>query len=230
MRIDILTLFPEMCERYLEESIIGRARRSGHVDIRCHNIRDYADNKHRRVDDYPYGGGQGMLMQAEPIARCFDAISAQSTTKPLSIYTSPRGKVFSQQIAAQLATCEHICILCGHYEGVDERLIEKYIDIQLSIGDYVLTGGELPALVMADAVARLLPGVLSESACFEDESHQNGLLEYPQYTRPPVWRGEKIPDVLLSGHAANIAKWRAEKALEITRQMRPDMLRREKQS
>lgn len=224
MRIDILTLFPEMCESYIEESIIGRARRNGYVDVRCHNIRDYSDSRHRQVDDYPYGGGQGMLMQAEPIARCFDAICEQLGQRPVFIYMSPRGEVFNQQTAKELSGLSNICLLCGHYEGVDERLIEEYIDRQISIGDFVLTGGELPALAVTDAVARMLPGVLSQSSSFEDESHYDGLLEYPQYTRPPEWKGKKVPEVLLSGHQANIIKWRKEKSLELTGKLRPDML------
>lgn len=225
MRIDILTLFPEMCQRVLSESVIGKARKNGCIEVRCHNIRDYTDSPHRRVDDYPYGGGQGMLMQADPIANCFDSVCAEIGSRPLFIYTSPRGEVFSQGIARELAALPNICILCGHYEGVDERLLESYIDRHISIGDYILTGGELAALVMTDAVARMLPGVLSETASFEDESHYSGLLEYPQYTRPAQWRGMNVPDVLLSGHEANIKKWRREKSLEMTAKLRPDMLK-----
>lgn len=224
MRIDILTLFPEMCERVMEESILGQARRNGLVDLRCHNIRDYSDDKHRRVDDYPYGGGQGMLLRAEPLARCFDAIAAQTQTRPLFIYMSPHGKVFDQTLACEFAKLDNLCILCGHYEGIDQRFIDEYIDMQVSIGDFVLTGGELPALAITDAVARLLPGVLSESVSFEDESHYSGLLEYPQYTRPPVWRGKSVPDILLSGHAANIMKWKRTQSLAVTKKLRPDML------
>lgn len=224
MRIDILTLFPEMCERVMEESILGQARRAALVDIRCHNIRDYSDDKHRRVDDYPYGGGQGMLLKAEPIARCFDAIAAQSERRPMFIYMSPHGEVFDQKMACEFAELDGLCILCGHYEGIDQRLIEEYIDRQVSIGDFVLTGGELPALAITDAVARLLPGVLSEKVSFEDESHYSGLLEYPQYTRPPVWREKSVPDILLSGHAANIMKWKHQQSLAVTKRLRPDML------
>lgn len=230
MRIDILTLFPEMCERVLDESIIGQARRRQLVDIRCHNIRDYTDDKHRRVDDYPYGGGQGMLMKAEPIAACFDSIIRQSEKRPLFIYMSPQGEVFRQSTACELAALEHICILCGHYEGVDERLIEEYIDRQISLGDFVLTGGELAALAISDAVARLLPGVLAENASFEDESHYSGLLEYPQYTRPPVWRGKAVPEVLTSGNQPLIEKWKHEKSLEVTERLRPDMLEKSKKA
>ncbi|MBQ6796960.1 MAG: tRNA (guanosine(37)-N1)-methyltransferase TrmD [Clostridia bacterium] len=227
MRIDILTLFPEMCERVLSESVIGKARKNGFVEVRCHNIRDYSDSPHRRVDDYPYGGGQGMLMQADPIANCFDSICAETKSRPHFIYMSPRGEVFNQSIARELAQLDNICILCGHYEGVDERLLDAYIDRHISIGDYVLTGGELAALVITDAVARMLPGVLADTTSFEDESHYSGLLEYPQYTRPAEWRGAKVPDVLLSGHEANIRKWRHEKSLEITAALRPDMLKKD---
>ena len=224
MRIDILTLFPEMCERVMDESILGQARRAGLAEVRCHNIRDYSDDKHRRVDDYPYGGGQGMLLRAEPIARCFDAICAQIGERPTFIYMSPQGSVFDQTMACSFAKLKNLVILCGHYEGIDQRLIDEYIDMQVSIGDFVLTGGELPALAITDAVVRLLPGVLSDRVSFEDESHYSGLLEYPQYTRPPVWREKPVPDVLLSGHAANIAVWKRQKALEATKKLRPDML------
>ncbi len=224
MRIDILTLFPEMCERVMDESILGQARRKGLVDLRCHNIRDYSDDKHRRVDDYPYGGGQGMLLKAEPVARCFDAITEQIGRRPFFIYMSPHGKVFDQKLACSFAELDNLCILCGHYEGIDQRVIDEYIDMQVSIGDFVLTGGELPALAITDAVARLLPGVLSEKVSFEDESHFSGLLEYPQYTRPPVWREKKVPDILLSGHAANIMKWKRRESLAVTKRLRPDML------
>ena len=177
MRIDILTLFPEMCERVLDESVIGTARENGAVEIFCHNIRDYTESKHRRVDDYPYGGGQGMLMQAEPIARCFDALCAHLGTRPRFVYMSPRGKVFTQQKARDYAALGNLCLLCGHYEGIDQRFIDEYVDEELSIGDYVLTGGELAALVVTDAVARMLPGVLAEEASYSDESHYAGLLE-----------------------------------------------------
>ena len=224
MRIDIITLFPEMCERVIDESITGQARRAGLVDIRCHTLRDYSDDRRRRVDDYPYGGGQGMLIKAEPVARCFEAICRQTSSRPLFIYMSPQGEVFRQSIAVELSGLENICLLCGHYEGIDERVLETMVDRQLSIGDFVLTGGELPALAITDAVARMIPGVLSENASFEDESHFSGLLEYPQYTRPPVWRGVPVPEVLKSGHAKNIADWKHEQSLERTARLRPDML------
>ena len=226
MRIDIITLFPEMCESALSESIIGRARSSGKVEIVCHQLRDFAFDKHRRVDDAPYGGGMGMLMMAEPIALCFESICEELGQKPHFIYMSPKGEVVTQQkVKAMAETFENICILCGHYEGVDQRVLDMYIDEELSIGDYVLTGGELPALVLADSLSRMLPGVLSSDECFELESHFSGLLEYPQYTRPEVWREEKVPEVLMSGHHANIEKWRREQAIKVTLERRPDILK-----
>ncbi len=225
MRIDIITLFPEMCEAVLSESIIGRARKSGAVEIHCHQLRDFAFDKHRRVDDAPYGGGMGMLMMAEPIALCFESICEEVGTRPHFIYMSPKGRVVTQQVVKEISEAhENVCILCGHYEGVDQRVLDKLIDEELSIGDYVLTGGELPAVVFADALCRMLPGVLSSDECFELESHYGGLLEYPQYTRPEVWRGESVPEVLLSGHHANIDKWRREQAIVETAHRRPDML------
>ncbi|MDD6251070.1 MAG: tRNA (guanosine(37)-N1)-methyltransferase TrmD [Oscillospiraceae bacterium] len=226
MRIDIITLFPEMCESVLSESIIGRARNSGKVEIVCHQLRDFAFDKHRRVDDAPYGGGMGMLMMAEPIALCFESICEELGQKPHFIYMSPKGEVVTQQkVKAMAETFDNICILCGHYEGVDPRVLDMYIDEELSIGDYVLTGGELPALVLADSLSRMLPGVLSSDECFELESHFSGLLEYPQYTRPEVWREEKVPEVLMSGHHANIEKWRREQAIKVTLERRPDILK-----
>lgn len=224
MRIDLITLFPEMCEAVMGESIIGRARAAGVLDVFCHQLRDYAFNKHNRVDDSPYGGGMGMLLQAEPIALCFEDVCRQTEERPHFIYMSPQGKVLTQQRIKELAALDNICILCGHYEGIDERVIEEYVDEQISIGDYVLTGGELPALVLADAVSRLVPGVLADEECFEEESHYSGLLEYPHYTRPAVWRGRETPAVLLSGHHENIRKWRRQQAILRTAQTRPDML------
>lgn len=224
MRIDILTLFPEMCECVLDESIIGRARKKGIIEVNCHNIRDYTADKHRRVDDMPYGGGQGMLMKPEPIAACFDAVARQCGSRPLFIYLSPKGQVFNQGIARDLLNYENICLLCGHYEGIDQRIIDSMIDREISVGDYVLTGGELPALIVTDAVCRMVPGVLAEDVCFEDESHYDGLLEHPQYTRPPEWRGMGVPEELLSGHHANIAQWKRAQSLEQTAKYRPDLL------
>ena len=225
MKIDIMTLFPEMCETVLSESIIGRARKAGKVDIECINIRDFANNKHNKVDDAPFGGGMGMVMAAEPIKCCFNYISEKSEAEPYLIYMSPKGNTFTQQKAVELANKSHIVFLCGHYEGIDQRVIDDIVDEEISIGDYVLTGGELPALVCADAVCRMLPGVLSDEACFTEESHFAGLLEYPQYTRPAVWDGKDVPEVLLSGNHAEINKWRRRKSLEITLQKRPDILK-----
>lgn len=223
MRIDIATLFPEMCGRVLDESIIGRARKAGKIEVNCHNIRDWSNDKHRRVDDTTYGGGMGMLMQAEPIYRCFFDITKDFAEKPYTIYMSPKGTLLTQKKSVELSQKENIFIICGHYEGVDQRLIDKIVDEEISIGDYVLTGGELPALVLTDTVARMCEGVLSANICFEEESHYNGLLEYPQYTKPEEWEGMKVPEVLLSGHHKNIDDWRLEQAVEITKIRRPDM-------
>ncbi|WP_040195977.1 tRNA (guanosine(37)-N1)-methyltransferase TrmD [Candidatus Soleaferrea massiliensis] len=224
MRIDLATLFPEMCEAYLGESIIGRARTAGFLDIHSHNIRDYTLDKQKRVDDYPYGGGKGVVMQADPIYRCWQAICEMSRSRPYVVYMSPQGKVLTQQRAVELSKKKHIMMLCGHYEGVDERIIEEIVDEELSIGDYVLTGGELPALVTIDTIARLCEGVLSDEECFTSDSHYNGLLEFPQYTRPAEWNGKKAPEVLLSGHHANIEAWRHEQALKRTFYKRRDLL------
>ena len=224
MRIDILTLFTEMCDSVLGESIIGRARAAGKVEINTHDIRDYTEDKHRRVDDKPYGGGMGMVMQAEPIYACYNALCDELGTKPHLIYMTPQGKTLTQERVKELAQLDNIAILCGHYEGIDERVIEELQPEEISIGDYVLTGGELPALILADSVSRMLPGVLSDDACFEEESHYNGLLEYPQYTHPAEWNGRGVPEVLLSGHHANVEKWRREQSLIRTQERRPDLL------
>lgn len=224
MRIDIMTLFPEMCETVLGESIIGRARENGFVDIRCTNIRDFANNKHNRVDDAPYGGGMGMLMQTQPVFDCYEHICAQIGKRPKVIYMSPQGQVLTQKKVKELAGEDNLIILCGHYEGIDERVIEEIVDEEISIGDYVLTGGELPALVLADSISRMLPGVLANDEAFEQESHYSSLLEYPQYTRPPEWHGKKVPDVLLSGHHKNIELWRREQSIRRTFERRKDML------
>ena len=226
MRIDVATLFPEMCEAVLSESILGRARKKGRLDVNCWNIRDYTLDKHRRVDDVPYGGGRGMVMQADPIYRCYEAVCAQAQSVPHRIYMSPKGAVLTQQRALELAMMPHIFLLCGHYEGVDQRILDTVIDEEISIGDYVLTGGELPALVLIDTLARMLPGVLPENLCFEEESHFNGLLEYPQYTRPAVWHDQEVPPVLLTGHHKNIAEWRLEQSLAVTQENRPDLYSR----
>lgn len=221
-----MTLFPEHVDFILSESIIGRARKSGKLDVRTHNIRDYSEDKHRRVDDTPYGGGRGMLMAAPPIYRCYKAIEETLENKPHVIYMSPRGRVFDQAVAKELSEHENIVILCGHYEGVDQRLIDEIVDDEISIGDYVLTGGELPACIIVDAVGRLCDGVLALPECHEKESFEDDLLEYPQYTRPPVWMGREVPEVLLSGHHANIDKWRLEQAESITEERRPDLIDR----
>ena len=223
MRINIATLFPELCEAVLSESIIGRARKQGHLEVTCWNIRDYTLDKHRRVDDIPYGGGRGMVMQADPIYRCYEAVCTQIGTKPHSIYMSPKGTVLTQQKALELSQKSDLFLLCGHYEGIDQRILDTMIDEEISIGDYVLTGGELPALVLTDAVARMCPGVLPDAVCFEEESPFHGLLEYPQYTRPEVWHDLAVPPVLLSGHHKNIADWRFSQSLQVTKEQRPDL-------
>jgi tRNA (guanine37-N1)-methyltransferase len=208
MRIDILTLFPEMCEAVLRESIIGRARERGLIEINCRNIRDYTCDKHGRVDDTPYGGGLGMIMQVQPIYDCYASLCEDIGKKPYLIYLSPQGRVLTQQRVKELSQLDNIALLCGHYEGVDERVIEEIVDEEISVGDYVLTGGELPALMLSDSIARMLPGVLASDEAFELESHYAGLLEYPQYTRPFEWHGRQVPGILLSGHHANIERWR----------------------
>lgn len=224
MRIDIMTLFPEMCRQVLAESIIGRARAAGKIEIDCTDIRDYTTDKHRRVDDKPYGGGKGMVLQAEPIFRCYEALRSAAGDKPHFIYMTPQGKPLTQERVKALARMEHIIILCGHYEGIDERVIEALEPEEISVGDYVLTGGELPALIVADSIARLQPGVLSDDVCFTEESHFDSLLEYPQYTHPGEWRGRCVPEVLLSGHHENVDTWRREQSLRRTWERRPDLL------
>ena len=226
MRIDIMTLFPEMCETVMSESIIGRARKSGKVEVVCTNIRDFAGNKHNKVDDMPYGGGMGMIMAAEPIYNCYKSLYGENEPKPHLIYMSPKGKTLTQKRVSELSKFDRIVLLCGHYEGIDERVIEEIVDEEISIGDYVLTGGEIPALALADAVCRMLPGVLSDDVCFEEESHFAGLLEYPQYTRPALWHEKKVPDVLLSGNHAEIAKWKRKQSLLITKERRPEMFKK----
>ncbi len=225
MKITIMTLFPEMCNAVLDESIIGRARKSGIIEIDTVNIRDFTHDKHNRVDDAPYGGGMGMLMQTQPIYDCFASLCSEDGKKPHLIYMSAQGKTLTQKRVKELSQLPNIAILCGHYEGVDERIIEEIVDEEISVGDYVLTGGELPALILSDSIARMIDGVLPNDEAKELESHYSGLLEYPQYTRPPEWHGRKVPDILLSGHHENIDKWRREKSLERTLERRPDMLK-----
>lgn len=224
MKISIATLFTAMCEAVINESIIGRAVRAGKLDIKCYDIRSYSEDKHRRVDDTTYGGGKGMLMQAEPIYRCYEEVTKDMEAKPYVIYMSPQGNVLTQKKALELSKKDNLFILCGHYEGVDQRVIDLIVDEEISIGDYVLTGGELPALALVDTVGRLCEGVLSDESCFTEESHYNGLLEYPQYTKPAVWRDMEVPEVLLNGHHKNIEDWRKQKSLENTKKKRPDLL------
>lgn len=230
MRFDIMTLFPELCATVLGESIIGRAQTAGILDIKCHNIRDYSENKHRRVDDTPYGGGKGMLMAAPPIYNCFEHITADAAEDERihCIYMSPRGKVFDQSDARRFSEYDRLIILCGHYEGVDERIIEEIVDEEISIGDFVLTGGEIPACIVCDAVGRLVPGVLAAPECYENESFgEDMLLEYPQYTRPAVFHGREVPEVLISGHHANIDKWRREQMEALTAKRRPELIKKQ---
>lgn len=224
MRIDIVTLFPEACEGFLSESIVGRARKRGHLQICFHQLRDFAHDKHQRVDDCPFGGGKGMLLKPEPIGECFQKVQEHLGQKPHIVYMSPKGKVLTQERVKCLANFGNIMILCGHYEGVDERILEEYVDEEISVGDYVLTGGEMPALILADAVSRMLPGVLAEDICFEEESHYGGLLEHPQYTRPAVFHGREVPAVLTSGDHKRVEAWKREEALKRTAQWRPDLL------
>ncbi|MBQ0125399.1 MAG: tRNA (guanosine(37)-N1)-methyltransferase TrmD [Clostridiales bacterium] len=232
MRFDIMTLFPELCKTVLGESIIGRAQKSGALDIRTHNIRDYSTDKHHRVDDTPYGGGKGMLLSPEPIYNCYEAVVSENDSESVRrrvIYMSPQGKVLNQETARRLAeNYDNLVILCGHYEGVDQRIIDEIVDEEISIGDYVLTGGEIPACILCDAVGRLCPGVLSDAECFEKETFTDGRLEYPQYTRPYEFHGVKVPDVLISGHHANIDKWRDGESLKKTEAVRPDLIENSK--
>ena len=224
MNFYIMTLFPEMVMDGLHTSIIGRAVNSGLLHIEAVNIRDYAFNKHNSVDDYPYGGGAGMLMQAEPVYQCYQALEERIGKKPRVVYLSPQGKAFHQGMAEEFAMEEDLVFLCGHYEGIDERVLEEIVTDYVSIGDYVLTGGELPAMIMVDAISRLVPGVLHNDVSAEFESFQDHLLEYPQYSRPEVWHEKRVPEVLLSGHHANIEKWRREQSVIRTAKNRPDLL------
>ncbi len=224
MNFHVMTLFPEMVTQGLSDSIIGRAADRGLVSVHAVNIRDYANNRYRQVDDYPYGGGAGMVIQPQPVYDCYQALAEQIGKKTRVIYLTPQGRVFSQKIAEELAKEEDLIFLCGHYEGVDERVLEEIVTDPISIGDYVLTGGELPAMVMIDCISRLVPGVLHNDLSAEFESFQDNLLEYPQYTRPEEFMGKKVPEILLSGHHANIEKWRREQSVIRTARWRPDLL------
>ena len=224
MNFHVLTLFPDMIIDGLNTSITGRAIKNGCLSVEAVNIRDYANNKHMKVDDYPYGGGAGLVMQAAPVCAAYDSLVQKIGKKPRVVYMTPQGYTFNQKMAQDFAKEDDLVILCGHYEGIDERALERIVTDYVSIGDYVLTGGELPAMVMCDAIARMCPGVLASDECFTEESHFDGLLEYPHYTRPEVWEGMEVPPVLLTGHHKNIAAWRHEQALKITAERRPDML------
>lgn len=224
MRIDVMTLFPDMMNAYLKESIIGRAIADKKFTVKTHNIRDFTLDKHNKTDDIPYGGGMGMVMLAQPIDSCFEEICKEANSKPHFIYMSPQGKTLTQKRAIELSKMDNIVLLCGHYEGVDQRVLDKLCDEEISIGDYVLTGGELPALVLIDCVARMIDGVLKSAECYTDESHYNGLLEYPQFTRPAVWQDREVPGVLLSGHHKNIEAFRESERLRVTKEKRPELL------
>ena len=223
MWIDIMTLFPDVVGDMLCESILGRAQERGYIRIECHQIRDYTKNKQMQVDDYPYGGGKGMVMQADPLYHCWKHICDFHGERVHTIYLSPAGRVFCQGDAKRLKEYGKLILVCGHYEGVDQRFIDECVDEEISLGDFVLTGGEIPAMAVADAVCRLVPGVLKSEDCFIDESHWDGLLEYPQYSRPETWHEKKVPDILLSGHHKNIAVWRRQAAMRRTKERRPDL-------
>ena len=221
MKIDIMTLFPEMINAVMRESIIGRAQDKGVVEVKATNIRDYALDKHHKADDAPYGGGRGQVMLAEPLYLCHQALSAGEHVH--TVFLSAQGQPFNQQKARELLAKEHFILVCGHYEGIDQRFIDECVDEELSMGDFVVTGGEIPAMAVTDAICRMVPGVLPEEECFTEESHWAGLLEYPQYSRPDEWHGRRVPDVLLSGHHENVAKWRKKESYKRTMLRRPDM-------
>lgn len=223
MRIDIMTLFPDTVGDVLSESILGRAQERGIIRIETHQIRDYTASKQCQVDDYPYGGGRGAIMQADPLYRCWEAVCDQAAGPVHTIYLSPCGKTFQQADAIRLSQFPNLVLVCGHYEGIDQRFIDECVDEEISLGDFVLTGGEIAAMAVADAVCRMVPGVLADPECFQDESHFNGMLEYPQYSRPAVWHGRAVPSILLSGDHAKVAQWRRKQALRRTRLRRPDM-------
>ncbi len=221
MKIDIMTLFPDLITGVMQQSIIGRAQAKGHIEITAVNIRDYALDKHHKADDAPYGGGRGMVMLPEPLYLCHEALTQGNHVH--TVMMSAQGAPFDQEKARELLAREHFIIVCGHYEGIDQRFIDTCVDEEISIGDFVLTGGEIPAMAVADAVCRMVPGVLPDETAFQEESHWNGLLEYPQYTHPAVWRGQAVPEVLLSGHHANIARWRRKMSIRRTMHDRPDL-------
>ena len=227
MKFDVMTLFPELIMTVMGESIIGRAKEAGLIEIKAHNIRDFSLDKHRKTDDTPYGGGMGMVMTCQPIYDCYKSIvdNAPEGERTRVVYMSPKGRVFNQAVARELSGYDRVILLCGHYEGVDERVLEEIVDEEISVGDYVLTGGELPACIVIDATSRLIDGVLSDPSCYLDESHESGILEYPQYTKPRVFMGREVPEVLLSGDHARIDRWRLEEAVRVTRERRPDLLR-----
>lgn len=225
MRFDVMTLFPDMIRSVTETSILGRAQKSGLIDVHVHNIRQFSKDKHRKVDDTPYGGGMGMLMSVQPVIDCYNSFSDDLPVNKCVIYLSPKGKVFNHRKAIELTKYDSLVFLCGHYEGIDERIERLIVDEQISIGDFVLTGGELPAITVIDAVSRLIPGVLSDSVCYEDESIASGLLEYPQFTKPAEYCGLKVPEVLLGGNHEDIRKWRRRASLSETIKYRPDLLK-----
>ena len=226
MRFDVMTLFPDMVRGVLDESIIGRAQTAGIIEVECHNIRDFSTDKHRKTDDTPFGGGVGMVMTCQPILDCYASVKEKISpdTKTRVIYMSPKGAIFNHDTAKRLSEYDNLIFLCGHYEGVDQRVIDSIVDEEISIGDYVVTGGEIPACIIIDAVSRLKEGVLAAKECYEGESVASGILEYPQYTKPRVYNGMEVPEVLLSGDHKKIDRWRLEAAVEITRERRPDML------
>ncbi len=223
MRIDILTLFPDSVEDVLADSILGRAQERGIISIAAHQIRDYTASKQCQVDDYPYGGGRGAVMQADPLYRCWEAVCDQAGGPVHTVYLSPCGHTFRQADAIRLSRLDNLILVCGHYEGIDQRFIDECVDEEISLGDFVLTGGEIAAMAVTDAVCRMVPGVLADAECFQDESHFNGLLEYPQYSRPAVWHGREVPPILLSGDHGKVAQWRRKQALRRTKERRPDM-------
>ena len=223
MRIDIMTLFPESLIDVLSDSILGRAQERGFIHIEAHQIRDYTANKQCQVDDYPYGGGRGAVMQADPLYRCWESLCDRAAGPVHTVYMSPCGKTFTQADAIRLSQMDNLILVCGHYEGIDQRFIDECVDEEISLGDFVLTGGEIAAMAVTDAVCRMVPGVLADPECFEDESHYSGMLEYPQYSRPAVWHGREVPQILLSGNHEKVAQWRRKQSIIRTRDRRPDM-------